>query len=231
LGSPVVSDQVWFAHGLNAPGVSETYVIYNPTDQDASVDVLVLGVVTGPDYVEPEPVAVGAGKVATFDMASIEGLPEGPHSLVFSTLAAPAIVVERVLSEPAATSVSTSVVLGMTSEYVVTRWYVPIGVSEATDEALVIQNVDAVDATVTVKAVGPGGAVAVPGLEAVPLPASAVIDVDLTDPSVFGQPLVIESTQRIYVERRLPRGHDQPGRSGSWALPECGPCNLSSQQP
>lgn len=229
LASPIVSDQVWFTEGLKGSGVTEQYVLFNPTDQDASVDVLVLGIGMTEGYEQPDPVAVPAGKVTMFDMSTIVGLPDGPHSVVLSTLAQPSIVAERILTEPTKNGVATSVVMGMTSEYVVTRWYVPIGVDEATTGALVVQNLDGVDATVTVKAIGPGGAVAVPGLEAVALPASAVISIDLTDPSVFGQPLVVEATQRIFVERRLPRGHDQQGRSGSWALPECGPCNFSSQ--
>ena len=37
-----------------------------------------------------------------------------------------------------------------------------------------------------------------------------------------------ESFDGEYVERRLPRGHDLSGLSGSWALPECGPCKFSS---
>ncbi|MEO6124186.1 MAG: DUF5719 family protein [Ilumatobacteraceae bacterium] len=230
LASPVISDQLWFADGRKGSGVTEQYVLYNPTNQDVSVDVLVLGIGITDGYEEPDPVPVPAGKVVTFDMSSVVGLPDGPHSVVFSTLAQPAIVAERVLTEPTNNGVATSVVMGMTSEYVVTRWYVPIGVDEATTGALVVQNLDGVDATVTVKAIGPGGAIPVPGLEAVPLPASAVISIDLTDPSVFGEPLVVEATQRIFVERRLPRGHDQQGRSGSWAMPECGSCNFSSQQ-
>ncbi len=232
LGSPVVSDQVWFAMGAKAGGtISEEYVIYNPTEQDVSVDITLLGFGALPDFVEPQPIPVGAGKIVTFDMATVVGLPDGPHNVVFSTLAQPAIVVERVLTEPAGDLVSTSVVLGMTAEYVVTRWYVPIGVDVATEGALVVQNLDFSDATVTVKTVGPGGAVAVPGLEAVALAASGVIQIPLTDPSVFGQQLIVESTQRIFVERRLPRGHDLEGRSGSWALPECGQCNFSLPQP
>ena len=228
LGSPVVSDQLWFSNGVNDTGVTEQYLLYNPTDQAASVDVLVLGIGIPEDFVEPEPISIPAGRVATFDMSSVVGLPEGPHAMVFSTLAQPAIVAERVLTEPTENGVSTSVVMGMTSEYVVTRWFVPIGVDAATDDALVVQNLDGVDATVTVKAVGPAGAVAVTGLEAVELPSSAIIRIPLTDSSVFGQALVVESTQRIFVERRLPRGHDLDGRSGAWALPECGQCNFSS---
>ena len=231
LGAPSLQDQAWFANGVKGEGVTEQYVIYNPTDQDLSVEIYMLGFGAVPEFVDPQPVDVAAGKVFMFDTASVVGLPDGPHSTVFSTLGEPAIVVERVLTEPAGEQVATTVVLGMTAEYVVTRWYVPIGVDEPTERALVIQNIDFNDATVTIKSVGPGGAVAVPGLEALSLPASGIIDVPLTDPSVFGRQLIIESTQRVFVERVLPRGHEQIGRSGSWAIPECGPCNFLLPQP
>ena len=150
--------------------------------------------------------------------------------MVFSTVddSRPAVIIERVITRPAGTNISTTVVMGMTSEYAVGRWYVPIGVGSAVDQALVVYNVDGVDTTVTVKAIGPGGEVAVASLTDLALPAAGVITIDLTDPSVFGRLLVVESNQRLLVERLLPRGHDFSGRSGSWALPECGLCNFSS---
>lgn len=231
LGSPVLSAQVWFAMGAKEGNeISEQYVIYNPTQQDVVVDVTMLGFASE-TFVEPDPIPVAGGAVVTFDIGSVAGLPDGLHSVVFATLAQEAIVVERVLTEPAGDGFATSVVLGMTPEYVVTRWFVPIGVDEPTEDALVVQNVDFSDATVVVKAVGPGGAVPVPGLEAVPLRGSSTILISLTDPSVAGRPLIVESTQRIFVERRLPRGPDLDGRSGSWAMPECGQCNFLSPSP
>jgi hypothetical protein len=229
LGAPSLSDQVFFADGQRGTGITEQYVIYNPTDTDAMVDVTVLGpLAASPGLVDPSPLSVPSGDVVTFDASTIVGLPNGPHSIVFATLAAPSIVVDRVLTRPAGTRVATTVVLGMTAEYVVPRWYVPVGVDKATPGALVVYNVDAAAGTVTVAAIGPGGAVPVPGLEAVKLAGSGSVSIDLTDPSVFGRPLVVESTQRIYVERLLPQGGELTGRSGSWALPECGPCNFSS---
>lgn len=228
LGAPAPSEQLFFAEGQKGAGITEQYVIFNPTKEDAMVDVTVLGVTLSPDAVVLEPIPVPAGKVVTFESSTIAGLPDGPHSMVFSTLAAPSIVVERVLTKPAGDKVATTVVMGMTPEYAVSRWYVPIGVDAATQGALVLYNVDAAQATVTVKAIGPGGAVAVPGLETLTLVGSGTLSIDLTDPSVFGRPLVVESTQRVFVERRLPRGHSLLGRSGSWALPECGPCSFSS---
>ena len=228
LGAPALSDLVWFANGEKGEGITEQYVMFNPTDEQVSITPTVLGVPVANDFVQPEPVDVPAGSVVSFDMAGVDDLPDGHHAMAFATLADASIVIERVQTRPAGDSVATSVVMGMTSEYVVGRWYAPIGVDAATDGALVVFNVDNEDATITVKAIGTGGEVAVPGLEAVTLPARGVTTIDLTDPSVFGRPIVVEATQRVFVERVLPRGENLSGTSGSWALPECGPCNFSS---
>ena len=99
-----------------------------------------------------------------------------------------------------------------------TRWSAAIGTDIAIENAIIVLNVDFVDTTVTVRTLGPGGLVAVPGLEAVPLPAGGVISIPLTEASALGAPFVVESAQRLYVERSLPRGDELRGRSGSFAL-------------
>jgi hypothetical protein len=99
-----------------------------------------------------------------------------------------------------------------------TRWSAAVGTEIALENVLVVLNVDSMDATVTVSALGPGGLVPVPGLERLPLPGSGLITLPVTDPSALGTPLVIESEQRIYVERLLARDPDLRGRSGSFAL-------------
>ena len=197
-------------------------------------DVTVLGVGITTAFTPPDPIPVPAGEIVVFDVSAIPGLPAGRHSMVFSTLAAPSVVIERVLTRPAGDSVATTVVMGMTAEYAVPRWYVPIAAGSALpgallDNALVVYNVDGVDATVTVKAIGPGGELAIPSLTDIPIGAGGIATIDLTDPSALGLTLVVESTQRLYVERLLARGGDLHGRSGSWAVPDCGPCNFSSR--
>ncbi|MCU1392368.1 MAG: hypothetical protein JWM34_796 [Ilumatobacteraceae bacterium] len=235
LGAPNTSEQLWFVEGDHDADVTEQYVILNPGSDDSSVDVTVLGVPVTDNFVQPDTITVPADSVVTFDTADISGLPNGAHSMVFSTLQAPPLVIERVLTKPSGSGPVTSVVMGMTPEYVQPRWYIPIGVDAATDAAIVVYNPDQEDKKIAVKAIGPGGEVAVPSLAAVDLPAAAVITIPLTDPAVFGKVLVVEGSPatnggsgRIFVERKLPRGDNLAGRSGSWALPECGPCNFFS---
>jgi hypothetical protein len=230
LGAPSTSDQLWFAEGETGDGITEQYVLFNPTDEAALVQANVLGVPLSADFVDPDPIEVPAGKVVTFDLSTVSGLPAGHHTTVFATLDAPNVVIERVLTKPAGDSVATSVVMGMTSEYVVPRWYVPVGVDAPLEQVLVVYNPFNTDTTITVNAIGPGGEVAVPGSDSLPLPASAILTIDLTDASVVNRPLVVAAGQGVFVERLLPRGGSLAGRSESWALPECGPCSFLSPQ-
>lgn len=274
LGAPELRDQWWFADGERTDGVTETYSIYNPTEDDVEVTVFFGGLPLASSAVnEGDPIVVpprravifdptenrGGGVVegegeptadgqsgaeaepATDDGAAVEpseddegfvdfqepstDLPEGRHSTVFSTLAQPSIVVERVLTRPADGSIATSVVLGAPPRpdgFVPNTWHMGIGPTEPTEDALVVYNIDQVDSAITVSVVGPDGPSAVPSLTDVPLPSGSIITVDLVDPDVIGRELIVVSSSRVFIERLLPRGNDLPGRSGSWLLPQSG---------
>lgn len=230
LGVPSPTEQLWFVDGEKGQGIVEQYVLFNPTDEDAEATATVLGMTATEGFVPPDPINVPSGEVVTFDTKDIVGLPDGPHSMVFASAdGRSSLVIERVLSRTVDGVAVTSVVPSMTAEYAyATRWYLPIGVDAADDQAIVVYNPFASGATISVKSVGPGGEVAVPGMEAIELPGAGITTVPLTDPSVFGKIIVVDVTAGVYVERRLLRGHDLGGLSVSWALPECGPCIFSS---
>ena len=192
--------------------------MFNPTDDDVSVSAVFLGLPATDGFTNDTELQVPHGKVVTLSTADVEGLPAGRHGAVFSTLSTASIVVERVITRPAGNQVATTVVMGSPPELASTRWSASVGTDLALEDVLVVLNVDGVDTTVTVSSLGPGGLVPVPGLEAVPLLAGGVLTLPMTDPSVLGKPFVVESPQRIYVERLLPRGGELRGRSGSFAL-------------
>jgi hypothetical protein len=254
LASPALRDQLWFVDGQRGEGISETYSIYNPTDDDIEVDVVFLGLPIEANFGDVDPIPVPARRVVVFDPyaepgadgssdetadgeADVDetgdgddpfvefetgGIPEGRHSVVFSTLGAPAIVVERVLTRPTESALSTTVLLGApprADSHVAQRWHLGVGPSEPTEQALVVYNVDQVDAEITIEAVGPAGPFVVPGLSSIPLGPGAVRAIDLVDPDVLGQELIVTSTSRVFIERLLPRGTDLDGRSSSWLLP------------
>lgn len=251
LGAPALRDQWWFADGERGEGITETFSIYNPSDGDVDVDVYFLGLPLDADGGNFAPIRVparevvifepfeGAASADTADEPAFEGdsddeddhdgpllfssrVPDGRHAVVFSTLAQPTVVVERVLTRRSEESFSTSVVQGAPPRpdgFVAHRWHVGIGPADATEDALIVYNVDNEDATITIEAVGPGGPSAVPSLTDIPLGPGAVITIDLEAADVLNQELIVNASNRVFIERSLSRGHDLEGRSGSWALP------------
>lgn len=218
LGAPSLGEQFYFADGEVAPNVIERYSIYNGSATDAVVNVAFLGLDPSSGFVNPEPITVAAGKVASL-IAGQVGVPAGRHGAVFSTETAGSIVVERAITRQTGDTLATTVVMGSPPSFASTRWSMAIGTDLAIADVLVVLNATGSEATVTVKTLGAGGEVPVPGMEAIALPAGGVITIGVTDPTALGHPLVVESTQRIFVERLLPRNPNLRGRSGSFALP------------
>jgi hypothetical protein len=218
LGAPSLASQYYFAEGEEGANITEKYSVYNGSDQDVTVDVVFLGVPAAPDFLNDTQLEVRAGDIVTFDTADVDNLPTGRHGAVFSTFAADAIVVERVLTRPAGNRVATTLVLGSPPGLASQRWSSSVGSELAIEDVIVVLNVDGVDTTVSVSTLGPGGFVPVPGLEAVPLAAGGVTSIAITDPSALGKPFIVESAQRLYVERLLPRAEELRGRSASFLL-------------
>ena len=219
VASPAPRDQWWFANGRKGSDTSDRYSIYNPTDSNVEVDVIFLGI---PQAIEADPITVRAHEVATFEPASVPELPEGRYAVVFATLAEPSVVVERATTTSANEQVATSVVAGATPRadgHLATVWHVPRAPGDPLAEALVVYNRDNAAGQLTVSAIGASGPVEVPGLTDVALPGpDGVLVLDLTDPILLGHELVIESGNRIFVERAFPTGRGDL-RTSSWAIP------------
>ena len=222
LGAPSLSAEWWFADGENSADVIfERYSIYNPTDADVTVTTDFWGLNDHPEFVGYRTDVVTAGNVLSFTTKDFSGVPEGRHGMTFATEGASSIIVERGITRRAGEGFATTVVVGAPMVFTgYTRWSMAVGTDLSVDNVLVVMNLDFADTTVAVKALGPGGEVAVPGLEAVPLPKSGIATITIPDQeAALGVPLIVESAQRIVVERLLPRGGELRGRSGSLALP------------
>ena len=222
LGSPAGSTDWWFADGENS-GNFERYSIYNPGTEEATVQPIFLGVNSDTFGNDVEPITIAPGQVASLNISDVEGLPEGRHGAQFSSLTGTPVVIERAITREAGDGFATTVVRGVEQYFAEPgyfRWSMAIGTDLAVDNVLVVLNVSFTDATVAVKALGPGGEVDLPGLKAVPVPANGVITIAIPDQAAaLGHPLIVVGTQPIVVERLLPRGGDLRGRSGSLALP------------
>ncbi len=219
LGAPSLTDQAYFADGESGQGISERYSVYNGSDSDITVQAVFLGVPIDASFPNDQQRTVPAGGVVTLDTADVTGLPAGRHGVVFSTTSAGSMVVERVLNRPAGDGIATTVVLGQPARAAVRRWSMAVASDLAVPDTLVVLNVDNQDALVTVKVLGPGGEVAVPGMENITVGKNQSVALTVGDPTALNRPLAVESSSRIYVERLLPRGADLRGRSGSFALP------------
>ncbi|MCB0981784.1 MAG: hypothetical protein H6513_13500 [Acidimicrobiaceae bacterium] len=223
LGAPSTSTDWYFADGEKSDDVRfERYTIYNPNDRDVTVAAVALGVPSDdPNFINLREDTIGPGGVVSFTTAEWDGLPTGRHHMAFSSESDLGVVVERAITRTAGDGYVTTVCFGAPtpfSQYY--RWTMGIGTDLAVDGVLIVANLGLYDGTVTVKALGPGGEAAIPGLEAVALPANGVLSIAIPQlEAALGVPLVVEADQPIVVERELPRGADLRGRSASLALP------------
>ena len=98
LGAPSLGDQFYFADGEVGPNVvAERYSIYNASETEAVVNVAFLGLDPALGFVNPEPITVEPGKVASL-IADDVGVPAGRHGAVFSTETDGSILVERAIT-------------------------------------------------------------------------------------------------------------------------------------
>jgi hypothetical protein len=219
LASPALRDQWWFVDGDKGAGISERYSIYNPTDTQVEVDVIFLGI-TAPISVEP--IVVPAREVVTFDPGPLSDLPEGRHATVLATSTAEsAIVVERATTRTVDELVATSVIAGATPRqdgHVATTWYLVTGPSEPATAAVIVYNADMAEGVVSVSAIGTAGPVPVAGLQELVIPPAGYLVIDLIDPVTLDRQLIIDSSTRVFVERSFPTGREA-ARTSSWAVP------------
>ncbi len=220
LGAPSMSDQWWFADGEKGGGITETFMMLNPTLQTVTADIVILGIDPEVAPLAPTSVTIPPGEVILFDVSTIAGLPEGPHGAVITSRSGESLVVERILTRPVDGTFATTAVIGAQRGFLSSRWRASVSAGLAIDDALVVLNASGGPSTVSVFVLGPGGEVPVAGLTGVDLPANGVIQLDLTDSNATGRALEIVSDQPILVERRLERNTSLRGRTGSLALPE-----------
>jgi len=249
LAAPALREQWWFVDGERGAGITETFSIYNPTDSDVSVSPIFLGLPAEFDGGGFAQIDVPARQVVVFepfegasddtadsndDVADVDGgetgstdffttrIPNGRHAVVFGTLSDPSVVIERVLTRQVGDDIVTTVVQGAPTRldgFVPNRWHIGVGPDQPTEDALIVYNVDFEQASITIEAVGPGGPSPIPSLTDIPLAPGAVLTIDLVAPDALGQELIVNATNRVFIERSLDRGGDLAGRSGSWPLP------------
>ena len=221
-GAPLTADRWWFADGLKGPEVTERFSVMNPTDAAVSViatffpageidETLTAGVSTTVDVPSDDVVVVDAGSLAE--------LPEGSHSVVFSTLDGQSIVVDRALTRVSESGLKvTSVSPGVPERrdgLLPTAWLIPAAPSVEVSDGAVLLNLDDVEQEVTVSTYGSNGLVEVGSSSRFTVPAASQQLIDLTDIGLLGRPVVVSSSGRIIVERRVP---SSDSFSNAWAI-------------
>ena len=217
LASPAVSDEWWFADGRLDEGVTERLIIFNPTDDDVEADVVVLGVQALETDYEAASLTVPSREVVTFDVAGVPSISGGSHALLVTALSGPALVVERVITEPAGQSVVTSSMLGLQGEALANEWFASVTAADGDGPALVILNVSPDPTSIDVSSFGPGGPEPVADLTGITLQANERREISLGD--VAGRPISIVASDAIVVERLVERNESGLGRLHALALP------------
>ena len=202
LGTPSPGTLWYFPEGLVTKGVVERYQLYNPSDQEAKVE-LALGLEKG--AAEPFDLTVpGGGRITV--LANAEGrIPaEVPHSATVRSVNGVGVVVERSID---ATKPSPRRGLGSTlgARQSARRWLFAIGLATDTvDEWLVLQNPGTHAATVSVTALADGQQLAIDGLQDVRLAPGRRMAFRLGDHLRRDPlPLLVTSTEPVVAERDL----------------------------
>jgi len=221
LAAPAMSDQWWFTIGERTEGVIEEYRLFNPTESDLEVAAAVLGVPPSGAFSGLATIDVPAGEVTAFAAGEVEGLPEGQHAFVFSTVEQPGIIVERVLTRTGSQGRATSVSLGGLARpdgFVANNWYLGTSPLEETTDAITIYNTANSEAMVEVRTLGPGGFAIVRGLDRIRVPPGGVVSTDFIQERALGRTLLVSATTPVFVERQIPRDGPLGGPSTAWEI-------------
>lgn len=228
LGASATSPQWWFPDGEKNANVSEQLVIFNPGDTDRTLSVVFITTEDATSSIEPATITAPAGRVITFNTASLPSLPNGRYGILVATSDIPVdpgvagisddIVVEQVVNRRDGNTVGTSVVLGVPTSVASTTWTAPSGTTAGLEGAFVVLNTTANAATISVQSVGPAGAVPLSGLDGVVVPASGLVTITVPAGLPAGE-LILRASVPVIVQRLLARGHGLIGRSAVMALP------------
>jgi hypothetical protein len=217
--------QAWvYPDGLVSETVSETFVVYNPSDDLAEVEIA-FSLDRPEEFGVPEPVdlSIPPGSHVTVDVGDEDRLPPGiPHTTVVRSANQVPIVAERVVS--ARDTVRRGVTVTTGSPVEATTWTFAAGsTEEPTAQSLTITNLDPqVLAEVDVVALVGGREVPVSELQGLVIEAGTRVNVDLTSRIANRADLsvVVRSTEPVVAERVLARtGSDERGISLAVGIP------------
>jgi hypothetical protein len=211
LAAPAAGRDWFFADGEKGEGVSERFAIFNPSDEDAEVTVL-LYAGEGAAAIDPINDTVPPKSTRIINITEAATVPDGRHLAIVTSENGVPIVVERVLDTDAEGRRGTTSVFG--ARLFSTQWYLAAGAGDDATEYLTVGNPTGEATTFAVKAIGPAGATPVGGLEAVALGPAGTTQLNLSDLGLRNAALVIEGAGPIIAERSF----YTPERAGATAI-------------
>lgn len=221
LGVPRPQTTWIFPDGLTSSTVTETYVVYNPTEELAEVEIELL--VNEPDeHGIPEPVDLSLlpGTHETVDLTADGRIPEGLfHAAVVRSANGVPIVAERVLYAEGAARRGISVTTGSPVE--AERWTFAAGsATTSSDEWLTVFNLDPeVIAEIDVAVLADGRHLPVADLQDIEIAALTRGAIRLGEYITRDAAVVITSSEPVVVERGLYPVGDDRGVSNAIGVP------------
>jgi hypothetical protein len=208
LGAPSAAPVWIFPDGIGADGYQERFVVFNPGDTDASVDVQVL--LDDPDtngVAEPFEVTVQPRRYTTIDVFGDGRVPTGvAHATVVRARNDVDVVAQRVIvGQEGSAQPGVGYTLG--SPVVAGRWIAPTGtLSGVSGAALIVFNPSPTDpVTFSARALGRGRYDTIDGLDGARLSplGRLVIDVGAGGLGFDGLSLEIEADGSVVAESRF----------------------------
>jgi hypothetical protein len=204
LGATAPAPTWYFPEGYFADGVIERFQLYNPTDEEAQVDV---DVALERGAAEPFSLVVPPHGRATLLASAEPRIPrEVGHAVTVRSTNGVGVVVERSI-DASAPSPRIGLASTMGARAASRRWAFPAGlVSDTVDEWLLLQNPGPRPAVVSVVALADGQSLAIAGLQEIRLPPGRRRAIRLGDHiRRVPLPLVVSASQPIVAERGIYR--------------------------
>ena len=200
LGAPSPGRDWTFAEGFITDGVAERFHIYNPSEEEALVDLELL---FEDESVEPFEVPVPPKERVTIVASDEERVPKGkPHAAILRSADGVGVVVERTLEGRGSGRSGIADALGARRS--ARRWvFAAGGPTETVDEWIVVQNTSGRDITVSLTGLV-GQRLGIADLQDVAVGAGKRRAFRLGDKIRRADlPLLVEATGPIVVERSL----------------------------
>jgi hypothetical protein len=200
LGAPSVGSVWRFPEGYVRDGITENVAIFNPSEQEATVDVE-LALERG--AAEPFELTVPARERITLVANKESRIPkDDSHAITVIRRSGPGVVVERTV-DAVTPAPRTGFADTMGARRLSTRWYLVAGSATAEhDEWVVVHNPSRRAAKLSFTVLAGGQRLAVEGLQSVTIPAGRRQAFRLGDHLQRSEtPLVVDSTAPVVVER------------------------------